>query len=98
MRHARNADFLATSKATERSLLLGSHGWTVHNDSEECCNEGATTYEAILTLHACDAEQFACDNAFCIPMNWRCNAVEDCIDGSDEQDCGRLVMPPGSLS
>ena len=95
MRHARNADFLATSKAPERSLLLGSHGWTVHNDSEECFNEGATTYKTNLTLHACDAEQFACDNAFCIPMNWRCNAVEECIDGSDEQDCGRLVMPQG---
>ena len=95
MRHARNTDFLATSKAPERSLLLGSHGWTVHNDSEECFNEGATSYTTNLTLHACDAEQFACDNAFCIPMNWRCNAVENCIDGSDEQDCGRLVMPQG---
>ena len=95
MQHARNVDFLAYSRASERSLLLGSHSWTVHNDSEECSNEGATTYETNLTLHACSAEQFACDNAFCIEMEKRCDAVEDCVDGSDEQDCGLLVMPQG---
>ena len=22
----------------------------------------------------------------------RCNAIEDCIDGSDEQDCGKLIL------
>ena len=97
MRHAREVDFLATSKAPERSLLLGSHVWTVHNDSEECFNEGVIMYEINLTLHACNEEQFACKNAFCIAMENRCNAVEDCVDGSDEQDCGKLIMSPGYM-
>ena len=95
MRHSRNVDFLATSKATEGSLLLGSHGWTVHNDSVKCSEEGVTIYEINLTLHACDLEQFACDNAFCIGMEKRCDAMEDCVDGSDEKDCGGLIKSEG---
>ena len=48
-----------------------------------------------LTLHACASEQFACNNAFCIAMEKRCNAKEDCIDGSDEQNCGKLMLRQG---
>ena len=95
MRHARKSDFLATSRASESSLLLGSHIWAVHNDSVKCSNEEKNSYTANLTLHACNAEQFACDNAFCIAMEKRCDAIEVCIDGSDEQDCGKLVRRQG---
>ena len=87
--------FLAISRASEKSLLLGSHLWMVHNDSVECSSEGGTSYKTYLTLHACNAEQFACDNAFCISMEKRCNAIEDCEDGSDEQKCGKLIIRPG---
>ena len=93
MRHARKVDFLATSRASKSSLLLGSHVWVVHNDSVECSNEA--TYTTNLTLHACNSEHFACENAFCIAMEKRCDAMEDCIDGSDEQDCGKLIRRKG---
>ena len=95
MRDARKDDFLATSRASESSLLLGSHLWVVHNDSVKCSNEEKTSYTTNLTLHACNAEQFACDNAFCIAMEKRCDATEDCVDGSDEQDCGKLIIRQG---
>ena len=95
MRHAQKAHFLATSRASEKSLLLGSHLWEVHNDSAECSNEGGTSYIINMTLHACNAEQFACDNAFCISMGKRCDALEDCMDGSDEHECEKLIIRKG---
>ena len=95
MRDSRKVEFLATSRASESSLLLGSHLWVVHNDSVKCSNEEKHSYMTNLTLHACNSEQFACNNAFCIAMEKRCDAIEDCVDGSDEQDCGKLIIRQG---
>ena len=95
MRHAWNSDFLATSRAPESSLVLGSHLWEVQNDSKKCTSEGRNWYVTNLTLHSCTSENFACDNAFCIAMERRCDAIEDCSDGSDEQDCRKLIRRQG---
>ena len=95
MRHAEKVNFLATSRALESSLLLGSHFWEVYNDSAKCVDEGKRSYTTRLTLHACSSQQFACDNAFCIVMEKRCDGKQDCIDGSDEQECTILIKRQG---
>ena len=95
MRHAGKPSFLATSRALESSLLLGSHFWEVHNDSEKCAEEGRRSYTTSLTLHACGLQQFACDNAFCIQMEKRCDGKVHCNDGSDEKDCRKLIIRQG---
>ena len=95
MRHAGKPSFLATSRALESSLLLGSHFWEVHNDSAKCAKEGKRSYTTRLTLHACGKQQFACDNAFCIQMEKRCDGKVHCHDGSDEKDCRKLIQRQG---
>ena len=42
--------------------------------------------EAIL----CDNDAFACKSGNrCIPKLWKCDGEHDCVDGSDEQQCGK---------
>ena len=92
-RHTSKEDFLATSSAPKTSLLLGSHSWTIHNDSQEC--SGSRSYTTNLTLSPCGEEQFTCHDGECVDMQQRCDSRTDCRDGSDEVDCRKVSMDKG---
>jgi sortilin-related receptor len=39
----------------------------------------------------CHDWMFKCSNAKCVPYWWKCDGVNDCGDGSDEQGCGNVT-------
>ena len=46
---------------------------------------------SLTSVKTCKPEEFTCSNGQCIPKGWFCDASEDCIDGSDEQNCSKFV-------
>lgn len=40
----------------------------------------------------CESNQFACDGK-CHPMQIKCNGVDECLDGLDEENCPENEPP-----
>ncbi|CAL4091050.1 unnamed protein product, partial [Meganyctiphanes norvegica] len=58
------------------------------NDCGDFTDEKKQTH---LLRPGCDSWEFDCDNGKCIPNESLCDVIEDCIDGTDEQE---HLLPP----
>ena len=45
----------------------------------------------------CTGSEWQCKNGDCIDRALRCNRVYDCVDGTDEFDCGRCLFKKGNI-
>ena len=75
----------------EDTLLLGTHRWTIHNDSLCSNNESYTAY---LTLTGCNISEFTCRDGSCVPMENRCDGRTECNDETDEDECSLVAHAP----
>lgn len=39
----------------------------------------------------CSTKQLTCGSGECVHLDRRCDLQKDCVDGSDEKDCGKMV-------
>ena len=47
-----------------------------------------------LTLSVCEfGKEFTCNSGQCVPLQSRCNNINNCEDGSDESHCGLVQIP-----
>ena len=87
--------FWAVSGASKESALLGTHDWTIYNDSRECTGE--LEFKTRLTLTACSEQEFTCTHGICVDMVNRCDGKVDCTDKSDEIGCN-IIMADSSYN
>ncbi|XP_076452509.1 mucin-6-like [Babylonia areolata] len=65
-----------------------SPGHTLTVDCRQCrCENGTLSCEGESCEKPCEKEEFRCLSGHCIRRSMVCNAMFDCLDGSDEKDC-----------
>ncbi|XP_071514440.1 uncharacterized protein [Panulirus ornatus] len=74
---------------SELNFPMGRRWWVL---AEGVCSEDSEDRRQLL-LTSCPEKHFSCDDATCVPLEYRCDRKYDCRDRSDENDCQFIVFP-----
>lgn len=75
----------------EKKYPLGAYDWTM---TEDMC--GVTGQSSVpLSLSSCAHDLFMCKSGQCIDHMYRCNLQDNCVDGSDEDNCNMVAVNSG---
>ncbi|XP_037783903.1 uncharacterized protein LOC119580071 [Penaeus monodon] len=83
-------EVVAVLSESESGFPMGRHSWVLRRPA---CGK-IPPVEHTLLLTPCEAGNFSCDDATCIPLYQRCDLKFDCRDKSDESDCELVQFPP----
>ena len=86
-----NATIATLDLASDTQYPLGRHTWSLLTP---VCNKGKGS-QLELSLSTCTSGQYMCSDGQCIDVVDRCDAKDDCLDGTDEDNCSVLKLPDG---
>ena len=49
----------------------------------------------MMALTGCSKDEFTCKDGSCVNMERRCTGKADCLDGSDENECKKIITFKG---
>lgn len=87
----KNVTVARTVQMDTENYPLGTHQWVAIE--QRCGWKRGSPFR--MSLSTCSEDLFMCSSGACIDRGLRCNLRNDCLDGSDENDC-EVVMPGGS--
>ncbi|MPC12425.1 Glycine receptor subunit alpha-2 [Portunus trituberculatus] len=86
-----NITIATLALASDAHYPLGRHFWLLLTP---VCDKGKGS-KLELSLSTCTSEQYMCNDGQCIDIVDRCDAKDDCKDGTDEDNCSVLQLPHG---
>jgi hypothetical protein len=80
-------------------LCFSGGSTTVASTASTTARQDTTTTVMVSTVmtttvmaSTCMSSEFECRiNSSCIPTGWKCDGTADCEDGTDEDNCGRIL-------
>ncbi|XP_071530567.1 uncharacterized protein [Panulirus ornatus] len=83
-----NSTYMHLNNLAADGYPLGKHEWITNS---EICGVPKGN-DMSLSLSPCNKNQYMCRSGQCITLLQRCDLNNDCIDRSDEFNCGKVVI------